>query len=248
MRTWVYSYTTSDGLRHEGEMGAPDKDSVYAELRRQGIRPIKVTERIVPVVRKGFKGLRKRDISCIVLCAVCLAGVVWYFAASITNHQPPTTDHQPPTTNHQPLNTLSPLPRHQIKGFETIDPAAVFANPSEAYLVRYAQPGFVSAETGARSAEVIEDLIANLKTPMKAVDGDSAAVIELKRTVLGVKNEVALLLAGGRGINDILVWLDERQKMEAEHRERIAANVRRGVTKKDEANQLLRRMELKIVE
>lgn len=61
MRSWSYSYKTSDGLRHEAEMSAPTKDAVYDALRKQGIRPIRVDERIAPVVRCGFRGLRKRD-------------------------------------------------------------------------------------------------------------------------------------------------------------------------------------------
>ena len=61
MRTWIYTYKTSDGLRHEDEMSASSKDEVYAALRARGIRAIRVTERIVPVVRRGFRGLRKRD-------------------------------------------------------------------------------------------------------------------------------------------------------------------------------------------
>ena len=78
MRVWVYSYKTSDGLRHEGEMGAPSKDDVYSELRRQGIRPIRVDERIVPVVKKGFRGLRKRDWSLVLVFVCGLAVLLWY--------------------------------------------------------------------------------------------------------------------------------------------------------------------------
>lgn len=246
MRTWTYTWKSSDGLRHEGEMGAPDKDSVYAALRERGIRAIKVTERIQPVVRKGFKGLRKRDVSCIVLGASCLVALAWFLSARITKHEtrPPTPEAR--GTKHEAR--LSPLPRHQIKGFESIDLAAVFAHPSEAYLARYAQVGYVSAERGVASAEIIEDLIAHLKTPIAVEAGDAANVAELKRTVTGLKADVNLMLTSGRGINDILVWLDERQKMEAAHRERFVANVKRGVMKKESANQTLRTMGLKEIE
>ena len=86
MRTWVYSWKSPDGLRHEGEMGAPNKDAVYAALREKGIRAIKVTERIQPVVKRGLKGLRKRDVSFLVTFALCLAGGAWYLATrSVTN-------------------------------------------------------------------------------------------------------------------------------------------------------------------
>ena len=41
-------------------MSAPSKDDVYSELRKRGIRAIKVQERIQPVVKRGFGGLRIR--------------------------------------------------------------------------------------------------------------------------------------------------------------------------------------------
>lgn len=61
MRTWSYTYKTSDGIRHEAVIEAETMDGVYGALKEKGIRPIKVSERIAPIVRSGFKGLRKRD-------------------------------------------------------------------------------------------------------------------------------------------------------------------------------------------
>ena len=80
MRSWTYSYMTSDGLRHEGEMSAPSKDDVYSELRKRGIRAIKVQERIQPVVKRGFGGLRKRDWTVIAAIAALIAAAVALFA------------------------------------------------------------------------------------------------------------------------------------------------------------------------
>ena len=37
-----YSYKTSDGVRHEGRVDAPSREEAFAELRRQGIKAIKV--------------------------------------------------------------------------------------------------------------------------------------------------------------------------------------------------------------
>lgn len=226
-------------------MGAPDKDSVYAALRERGIRAIKVAERIQPVVRKGFKGLRKRDVLCLVLCALCIAGVVWFFATRKARRATPVN--RTIEQSQQSNNRLSPLPRHQIAGFANIDFAAVFANPSEAYLVRYAQPGVVIPK-GKPPLNLAEDLIDNLKTPMPIVEGEETSVTELRRTVLGVKNEIALLLTSGRGLDDVLGWLEERQRMEAAHRSKIIGNFKRGVTTKETANRILRTMGLERIE
>lgn len=82
MRTWIYSYASSDGLRHEGEMTAEAKDIVYSVLRSKGIKPIKVTERITPIVVKGFRGLRRTDwclvITILVAVIVLTSGVTAY--------------------------------------------------------------------------------------------------------------------------------------------------------------------------
>lgn len=62
-------------------MTAPNKDAVYDELRKQGIRAIRVEERIAPVVmKKGLRGLRRRDwliiASVTSLCALGISFVV----------------------------------------------------------------------------------------------------------------------------------------------------------------------------
>ena len=98
-------------MRHEGEVKAASKDDAYAELRKQGIRPIKVTERIVPIIRRGFKGLRKRDITCIVIIVVSLVALAWYLSAQSTKHEAQSTSL---TVNTEEL-AVSPEAREQLK-------------------------------------------------------------------------------------------------------------------------------------
>jgi len=86
MRCWSYSYKTPDGLRHEAEMSAATKDDVYAALREKGIRAIRVTERVAPVVRRGFRGLRKRDWS-LIAAGLVLLTVVAVAAARTTTRR-----------------------------------------------------------------------------------------------------------------------------------------------------------------
>ena len=98
-------------MRHEGEVKAASKDDAYAELRKQGIRPIKVTERIAPIVRRGFKGLRKRDVLCLVLGVLCLVAVALYLFAQSTKHEAQGTSL---TVNTEEL-AVSPEAREQLK-------------------------------------------------------------------------------------------------------------------------------------
>lgn len=111
MRSFSYSYQDAQGLRHEGEVKAASKDDAYAELRKQGIRPIKVTERIVPIIRRGFKGLRKRDITSIVIIVVSLVALAWYLSAQSTKHEAQSTSL---TVNTEEL-AVSPEAREQLK-------------------------------------------------------------------------------------------------------------------------------------
>lgn len=111
MRSFSYSYQDAQGLRHEGEIKAASKDDAYAELRKRGIRPIKVAERIVPIVRRGFKGLRKRDIVCLVLGTLCLVGVALYLFAESTKHAAKSTPFAV-TTEELAVN---PEAREQLK-------------------------------------------------------------------------------------------------------------------------------------
>lgn len=76
MRTWVYSYKTSDGLRHEDEISAESKDAAFSLLRERGIRAIRVDEKIAPVVYSGLRGLRRRHYLILSLIVAGVSAVV----------------------------------------------------------------------------------------------------------------------------------------------------------------------------
>ena len=231
-------------------MGAPSKDAVYAALRERGIHAIKVTERIQPVIRKGFAGLRKRDFFSLVIGVLVVGSLVAWLLVRAGGGRLPVREAPPTGGRGGDELVLMPSPRHQIAGIGGVDIKAVFSHPSEAYLARFVQPGQVSGENGgeALSPALIDDLLTCLKSPIKSAKGESPTVVDIKRTVAGVKQEVALLLGSGRGVNDILAWLEERQKMEASHRARIVANCKRGIVSKEKTNQMLRTMCLQEVE
>ena len=79
MRNWTYSYTTSDGVRHEGTLSAPSKDMAFAALRGKGIRPIRVDELATPAPRRiGALTRRQWLIPAVlaILLSVAVAGMV----------------------------------------------------------------------------------------------------------------------------------------------------------------------------
>ena len=74
---FAYSYMTSDGMRHADEIDAPSRDEAYAELRRRGIRAIRVEAK-----ETNGKGRLLWFAIVVILFAVCVAvGVSSWFVA-----------------------------------------------------------------------------------------------------------------------------------------------------------------------
>ena len=263
MRTWTYTYKTSDGLRHEGEISASSKDEVYAALRQQGIRAIRVDERITPVVRKGFKGLRKRDWLVIVggLAAVLLITVImflrWENSKGANVNKIVQTDvrtvggaklsaphaliESKPVEIPHGVRVARPRPRHCVEGITELDLSSIFAHPSEAYFARFAEPGRAVSPLPIMTEAVKEDFFDFSDSPIMIELNDSRAVAELKRIVAGIKEEALERIAAGNDMEDIASWLCERARMEADYRKRIIERVSSGESRVD-ANRALATM------
>lgn len=234
MRTWVYSWMSSDGLRHEGEMNAPDKDSVYAELRKRGIHAIKVYERIAPVVRKGFAGLRKRDWSIIAIGLIAL----WVGFALFDDASKDEMD----------LRVVSafaePRPRRWLLLPKGANYSEIFRYPHEVYLAKYALPGVDSANSDEISSDLEKDFYDNLKRDIVIEETDDPSIAELKRIVVGMKIDALKYLSVPDGIKKLARWLEERQAMEILYRNQFSLRVERGELDKDDANAAFRAMGL----
>lgn len=231
MRNWTYSYKTADGMRHEGEMSAPSKDDVYAELRRQGIRAIKVTERIAPIVRRGFRGLRKRDWLLVggILLVVALASVAFEKILSdeksergvfrlAQRHGIVESEAVEVKFGDRPA---SARPRKQL----SVDVVPLLTNlvhSSERFLARFAQPGVepVMPSFGGID-ELADDFYEAIAEDVVIRAGDSREVVDLKRIVVGLKEDGRLNLTNGRSFFEFVEWLEQRQKMEVECRRGI---------------------------
>ena len=82
MRNWTYSYKTSDGLRHEGTLSAPSKDAAFEQLRRNGIRAIRVDESPSAAQRR-LGGLTHREWAIVAAAAAIVLTVVAATAFSL---------------------------------------------------------------------------------------------------------------------------------------------------------------------
>lgn len=232
-------------------MGAPSKDDVYSALREKGIRAIKVTERIQPVVRKGLRGLRKRDVSCIVILALCLAAGAWYLATrsvKVQSFNRPIVQSPNQGISSGVVQVAQPRPRKWLALPAGVDPSKVFSRPHEVFLARYACPGVDVPRFSGSDRRLEQDFYDNLGAAVLIAESDGSNVAELKRIVAGMKDDARKYIGMPDGFARMAAWLDERQAMEKGYREGILLRVANGELEKAEAVGYLSAMGLKGVE
>ena len=210
---YTYAYKTSDGERHEATMVAESREAVFAELRKQGIKAIKVVAADGSKANGEVRGGRKRILVlsalCLVLSAVVVIGVV-VFALGTRRHAP---------------GTDASTPRHQIYGdpviveeFERGDFGKALTNRVDQMLAWFAQPGRLMCPKGTdprRCADEFAKAVfpstvegpspsSFVRRPPSALSllpapDDSREVRELKQIVNGMREEMAAYLANGNG-------------------------------------------------
>lgn len=226
-------------------MAAPSKDDVYNELRRQGIRAIRVDERIAPVVRRGFRGLRKREwsfVACVAIVVFAVAGAVgWIFASN--RHVETGPGGQEISLGRRAYRLATSRPRHQMPGVDVrLVAESGFDRASDAFLARFAQPGIIvgGEPTMDEIVAIVDDLADSLEDEVVIAKGDSAELADLKRVVSGIRDEVRMLVRGGRSVGEAVRYLVERSRMEI----RYAADVQNGEGSQVEKAEKLRSMGL----
>ena len=78
---YTYAYKTSNGVRHEATMNASSRDEVFVELRKRGIKAIKVVAADGSKANGEVHGVRKRTVA-IIVAAVSI--IVAIFVNSVT--------------------------------------------------------------------------------------------------------------------------------------------------------------------
>lgn len=235
---FAYTYKQSDGVRREGVEFAQSKEEVFERLRERGIKAIKVEP-------TGWLYVHRAVVRGVVL--VVLLSVIGILSATLLvdrRSEGKATqngrDEGAQVAKRVDPRIVKPRPRKQIEGFEEIDLNRVFAHPSERYLARFAQPG-VRYSRGGRVdvvAMLEDDLSDALEDDILVGTNDTVAVIETKRVVAGLKEEVAMLVAAGKGVREIRKWLEGRQRMEIEYRAQLV----NGDGSVEEKNERLREM------
>ncbi len=225
---FVYEYRTSDNIRHEGTIKAPTREAAYAALKARGIRPGSVTE--APGFFNALFGKGKRWLAIGVLAAIATGLMV----ARVRNPPPPRPDPRAAT----------PAPRHFVAIDGGFDFGAVFSDLGERFLAYYALPG-VCFEV-PMAPEGLEDCF---KHTILIEPEDSEEIVDLKRIVAGMKDDMRSYLASDFGnVAAYVLRLEERQTMEANYRDGVIRRLRAGLVSRDEANAILSAMGLEPAE
>ena len=103
---YTYAYKTPDGIRHEDSMNASSREEVFAELRKRGIKAIKVVASDGSKANGEVQGVRKRVVAVIALGVGIAVGLVAYLGGARSSIV-------------AAANPETMSPRHQIYG----DPA-----------------------------------------------------------------------------------------------------------------------------
>ena len=253
---YTYAYKTPDGIRHEDSMNASSREEVFAELRRHGIKAIKVVAADGSKANGEVRGVRKRVVAIIALCVGVVAGLVAYLGGA--------------RSGAVSANPETMSPRHQIYGdpammevFERGDFGDVLPREGDRLLAIFAQPGKLmcakgsnprrwgrgSGEWGTVFEAYAKDEIAADKDIQIAAD-DSREVRELKQIVNGMREEMRTYLANGNG-TPRSYWrrLNERTLSEMQIYERTKRELEKeqSIQAWEEKNEALRRLGLRTI-
>ena len=200
---YTYAYKTSDGIRHEDSMNASSREEVFAELRKRGIKAIKVVAADGSKANGEVRGVKKRIVAVLVAVAALSVGIVAYLGGSHT-------------AAVQTANPAAISPRHQIYGDPAImeslergDFTAALSREGDRLLAVFAQPGKLMCAKGTNPRLLSKNAAEKFATYAKnelAADKDIAIsaddpreIRELKQIVNGMRNEMRGYLANGNG-------------------------------------------------
>ena len=218
---YTYAYKTSDGIRHEDSMNASSREEVFAELRKRGIKAIKVVAADGSKANGEVRGVRRRVVLGIVCFAAIVTGVVVYLA--VGTGADAVKAHNQGSSRTQ---IAAPLPRQAIMGDRVRIAAAVKSLKSapERLLAAFAEPGRpLSAPNGKTPTE--NEFTAILREPLKIADDEFTESVDLKRIVTRIKGDLRRFLAAGGTAEEFVAELVKRQKLEIAYREKAEAKL-----------------------
>lgn len=203
MPLWNYSYKTPDGVRHEGCIRSVSRDGVYDALRRQGIKPIKVElapGRVNRLLSLGMRGWS------VVLLILLVMGLLVALGRAHTRHRPAGE---------------AMVPRHRVEHLPDgwIQERVRHWGRANAFLVLFSQPGSLEFESIDGADAFTETALREENTTVRT--SAPKWVKEIDEILAGMREEALVLFKMGKRPEEIVLWLKERQRMEAAYRRQV---------------------------
>ena len=226
---YTYAYKTSDGTRHEATMVAKSRDEVFAELRKQGIKAIKVVAADGSKANGEIHGVRKRVVVALVAFVAVGVGVVAYFSGTRSSGElggSVATAFATGQDRRQVIGDAAIIEKGILSGWSD-----VFTLEGERFLASFAIPGVKAGQRNTSEKE----FAAALEHKSTVADSDSLEARQIKAMVEGMKNEARRYLAAGGTIVEYGKRLTERQDAEIAVYNRVKADLDKArKTMKDE--------------
>jgi len=204
-------------------MDAESRDAVFAALRAQGIRAIKVVASDGSKANGEIHGVRRRMVAVIAVIVAFLTAIVifsvfhWGQSPIFPGDSPPNSRGQSPELRGQTPSFLTAMTRRQVIGdAAVIDKgirmgwADVFGHAGDRFLASFAIPG---VKAGVRNATE-DELRRALSEAVLPTSDDSFEVQQIKAMVEGMKVEARQYLAAGGTLVGYGRRLVERQEAE----------------------------------
>ena len=214
---YAYAYKTPDGIRHEATMNASSREEVFATLRKQGIKAIKVVAADGSKANGEVRGVRKRVVAILLVFVAFGVGICAYLGGALTGGSPVSgTAFQTDQSRRQIIGDTAIIEKGILSGWSD-----VFALEGERFLASFAIPG---VKAGQRNTSEKEFSTA-LEHKCAVADSDSLEARQIKAMVEGMKNEARRYIAAGGTIVEYGKRLTERQDAEIAIYNRVKADL-----------------------
>ena len=256
---FTYAYKTSDGVRHEATMDAESREAVFAALRQQGIKAIKVVAADGSKANGEVRGIRKRVLAAAVVGAAILAviGTVMVGRGLRPRRSEPgdnfgQTEFVISQTRRQVIGDTAIIEKGIRTGW-----ADVFELEGERFLASFAIPG-VPAGQRSTSEEKLREALHSTPTPSTYTSGsEGLEARQIRAMVEGMKDEARRFVKAGGSIAQYGRLLVQRQEEEIAYYNRAKAEIEAAQKAKmpaaqlnglwEKRNEALRQMGVKLV-
>ena len=199
-------------------MNASSREEVFATLRKEGIKAIKVVAADGSKANGEVRGVRKRAVAALVAFVALGVGVAAYFSGTRTggSSAPSEPTFATDQDRRQIIGDAAIIEKNIRNGWTD-----VFKLEGECFLASFAIPG---VEAGQRNTSE-KEFQAALDNHYEVTEKDSLEARQIKAMVEGMKNEARRYIAAGGTIVEYGKRLTERQDAEIAIYNRVKADL-----------------------